>query len=208
MRSLFRVGGVCLTLGALVLISRLWADTKQPTAPRTRIALVNLAYVIKHFDKAKAFQDALKEETKSSEKRAKELQAPIDNLTKDLTDKPDLPADKREELEQRVKKLNRELEDFLDEARKNWSKKNDKAMVTLYGELRQTVERYAKAHALELVLQYNDASEEAELNSPTSIARRLQAAGCMPLYASEGMDITKDILAALKNKPRENNGDD
>jgi len=208
MRSLFRVGGVYLTLGALVLISRLWADTKQPVAPRTRIALVNLAYVIKHYDKAKAFQDALREESKSSDKRAKEMQARIDELTKELTDKPDLPADKREAIERRVTKMNRELEDFSDEARRSWNKKNDKAMVTLYGEVRQAVERHAKAHALELVLQFNDAAEEAEGNSPATIARRLQAPGCLPLYAAQGMDISKEILAALNNKPRENNGGD
>jgi hypothetical protein len=62
--------------------------------------------------------------------------------------------------------------------------------------------RYAKANDLELVLHYNDAVTTEEVWSPKSIARKAQAGALMPLYAAEGLDITKEIVAALNRDLR------
>jgi Skp family chaperone for outer membrane proteins len=201
MKSLLRVGGVLLILGTLVYIGRSWsASAIQPAAPASRIALVNLTHVIKNYDKYKAFQEEIKKEVDQYIKREKELREQIEELNRELK-ASDITADKTEEIEKKIKKLEHELSDMAEEAKKVLGKKSDKEMVALYGDVRQAAEQYAKAHDIELVLHYNDASpDDKEFFSANNVARKIQAGACMPLYAVPGMDISKEIVAALNEK--------
>jgi hypothetical protein len=55
-----------------------------------------------------------------------------------------------------------------------------------------------------VVLQYYDADEKthaAEFWSPTNVARKLQASGCMPMYIAPGLDISEEIIEALNKGP-------
>src|SRR5260370_40754179 len=101
MRRLFRVGSVLLILGMLVLVGRSWSDTKPPPAPRTRIAMINLAQVIKHYEKIAAYQNEVKEYLKSNKDTAKDIQQQIETHTKE-EEKTDVQPNKRAQLEKNL----------------------------------------------------------------------------------------------------------
>src|SRR5262249_46507016 len=70
-------------------------------------------------------------------------------------------------------------------------------MQVLYGDVQAAARRYAQAHDLDLVLHYNDAVDARDYWSGANLARKMQAGALMPLYAAPGMDISKEVIAAL-----------
>jgi Skp family chaperone for outer membrane proteins len=163
--------------------------------PRTRIALINLAYVLKHDDECKALQEALKKEMAAYQEKERALRDRVDTWSKELS-LPDVSADKREALERAIKAERRNMEDLQEEARRKLTRRTDDQTVALYKKVREAATRYAQAHGIELVLQYNDAEGE-DLDSPANVQRKMQAAGLTPLYAAPGIDISKEIVSIL-----------
>jgi Skp family chaperone for outer membrane proteins len=99
-----------------------------------------------------------------------------------------------------LKKVEKDLADIGDEAKKVLGKKSDEQMVILYKDIQSVAERYAKAHDIELVLHWNEATTEEDLFSPLNVARKMQAGTCMPVYVAPGMDISKEVVAILNDK--------
>ena len=63
-------------------------------------------------------------------------------------------------------------------------------------------QRYAASQGIELVLHFNDADEKtqpAEFWSPANVARKMQAGACMPLYITQGMDISEALVGMLNS---------
>ena len=97
--------------------------------------------------------------------------------------------------------LAKEREENSNAAKKVLGKKSDEQMVGLYKEVRAAAQKYAQEHHIELMLHYNDmASDDPELDNPMNIARKIQIGGCVPLYSAPGIDVSKEILAALNGK--------
>jgi Skp family chaperone for outer membrane proteins len=120
MKSWPRVGGVCLILGTLALAGRSWSDSKPaPPAPRTRVAVLNLNYVIKNYKKFNTYQEQLKQDAEPYQQKDKAKTAERDDLTKQLND-PSTSADKREELQKQILAVTREIEDNKRDAQ-NWT---------------------------------------------------------------------------------------
>jgi RNA polymerase sigma factor (sigma-70 family) len=170
--------------------------TRPAVEPKTRIALVNLSYVLKHDDEAKAAQEAIKKQAKAFEDSVKASRAKIEALTQELA-VPGLTAEARDKLEREIRVARRLLEDEQEDVRRKLTKLNDEQTVALYKKIREAATRYAQAHGIELVLQYSDATEEADVYSPANIQRKMQSAGCTPLYAAPGIDVSKEIVAVL-----------
>jgi Skp family chaperone for outer membrane proteins len=196
---MFCAGSLIVALAALAGAGRLWAEHKEPkpakAAPRTRVALVNLSYVIKQYKKYTNFQDELKEASRTFQERDRKLRAQAEKLTKGAGN-PILPA-KAEDSEEKLKKVQREIEDNGLKAKKTLGKKSDDAMKTIYMDIEEATKRYAAAHDIDLVMHYNDAVTPEELTSTPNIARKLQSGPLMPIYSAPGMDISKDILEVL-----------
>jgi Skp family chaperone for outer membrane proteins len=165
--------------------------------PRTRIALINLAQVIKSYQKVITFQNEVKGLLQPYQDKAKGIQQQIEAHTKELQ-KTDLQPANREQLEKNLRAYQRQLEDINAEAKAFWSKKNDEQMVILYKEVMDAAVRYASAHSFELVMHYNDATPEMpEYWHPGNVARKIQAGACIPMYVHPGMEITKPVLEML-----------
>jgi Skp family chaperone for outer membrane proteins len=203
MRRLLRAGGVVLILGTLVLVGRSWSETKTAPAPRTKVALINLAQVVKNYDKVKAFQNETKAALQHFQEKSKELQKQIETHTKEMQ-KSDLEADQREKLGKSLRKYQRQLEDLSNDAKTTWTKKNDEQMVILYKEVVTAAQRYGAAHGFELVLHYNDAAtDQPDYWHPGNVTRKLQAGACIPMHIASGMDITKEVVTALNDGYRQ-----
>jgi len=190
-----------VALGVMVYVGRLWAQqtggarTAAPE-PRTRVALLNLTYVVKNYKKYQTFQEEIKKaidpyqlkdagKKKEAEALAKEAQLPATT------------AERRAAIEKQMRTLQRELEDNKAEAKAFLDKKSDDQLKILYMDVQAAAHRYALAHNFELVLHYNDATTPEEFHSPQNIARKMQAGACMPLYAAPGMDISNEVVTAL-----------
>lgn len=206
MRAVLWVGGVVVALAALVGAGRLWAESKEEEpAPRTRIAIYNLTYVIKNYDKYKRFQDEIKEYVRPYQKRDAELkeqlkelrgQAEISSLVPTKGEDRDEKTAK-EELEDKAKKIQRKIEENAEMIKKKLGAKSDEQMKIVYIQVVSAAQEYAKSHGLDLVMQYNDATTPEDYLSAQTIARKLNASGLMPAYLKTSMDISGDLVKRL-----------
>jgi Skp family chaperone for outer membrane proteins len=202
MKRLLRAGGVCLFVGTLVLVGRSWSDTRPgPAAPRGRVAVLNMTYVIKNYKKSEAFRGELQTDLKWFQDRRQALDAGFQFLLKDLAD-PGLPAEKRRAMEDRLAKLRQQEKEAVEELGKFLRNRSEKRTQVLYRDVQEAAERYARAHDLELVLSYTEAPEEGEQNAPANVTRRMTSPGCFPLYAAPGVDISKEIVDVLNERLR------
>jgi outer membrane protein len=206
-KTLLAAGSV-LALGALVYGGRTWLaaapvpDRVAEKGPRTRIALVNLTYVIKNYEKFKTFQTEIKEAFEPFQKSDRDRKQEAEVLSKQLQD-GNLAGKQRADLEKKLKDLQRAIEDNNAAAKEVLQKKGDEQMKILYMDVSDAAERHAKAHDFELVLHYNDATTREDFLSAPNIARKLQAGALTPLYAVPGLDISKQIVEALNEMARD-----
>jgi Skp family chaperone for outer membrane proteins len=203
------VAGSVLTLGALVYGGRTWlaaAPAPERVAekePRTRIALLNLTYVIKHYEKFTHFQEEMKEAFKPFADKDRKLKAEAETLTKEIQDLTPAQEANREDLTKKLKKLQRDIEENNETAKSFLGKKTDEQMKVLYLDILDAATHYARDHDFEMVLHYNDAIEKVDFFSSQNIARKLQAGALMPLYVKPGLDISKEVVEAMNTAAKE-----
>jgi Skp family chaperone for outer membrane proteins len=189
--ALLGVGFYVGTLGA----QQGGAPAARP-APTTRIALLNLSHVIKNYDKYKAFQEELKTVVQPFEKRQAETKTEGDNLAKEKNN-PNTAQAKKDQIDQRLKELQRILEDNQQEVQKVLIKKQEEQLKILYMDVRAIAERHAQGHNFEMVLHYNDHVKPEDYWSAANIARKMQAGALMPMYYVGGLDISQDVINTL-----------
>jgi Skp family chaperone for outer membrane proteins len=197
---MFWLGSVVVAVAVLVGAGRLWAEgkDKKPAKPAdsgTRIALVNLTYVVKNYEKYKHFQEDIKKVLAPFQETEKELRKEAEGLSKQIT--PNTPAEERTEIEGKLKDLQRQLEDNNAKAKRVLSKKSDEQLKIIYADLTEAAQRYAVGHNFDLVLHYNDATTKEEILSSQNIARKIQTGALVPLYAAPGMDISVELVKNL-----------
>lgn len=189
-----------MALGCAIYTSnQLWAQAPAGTTmsqPKTRIGLLNLTYVIKNYNKFKTFQEELKRTVDPYQAKDSALKAEGEKLAKDAQG-ANATAEKREQVERKLKDLQRAIEDNKNDAQKVVVKKQEDQLKILYMDVRGVVDRYAQAHGYEMVLHYNDAVTQDEYWSPANIARKMQAGALMPMYIGNGLDISANIVSTL-----------
>ncbi len=189
-----------LMLGVAVYAgSRLWAQNTsgaaRSAAPTTRIALINLPYVIKNYEKYKNFIKQMQEEEKGYAEQIKSKKESQERKDKEL--KSTVDAAKKDTLETDIKNLQREVEDLAAKARREMNKKGTDMMVLVYKEIRDAAWRHAQSNNFDVVLHFADGTTPDEMNSPQSIVPKMQAGGCVPLYWNPALDISGHVLYAL-----------
>ena len=182
------------------------ADAPDPSrenaAPsHTRIALVNLTYVMTNSDESNELREAVKKRVTFYEERAKVSHGRIDTWRQELAT-PGLAAVKKDALEMDIRAEQRKIEDDQEEAKRKLAQISDEQTVALYKKIRDVAARYAAAHDFDLVLSYNDAADEKDLYSASNVSRKFQTGACMPLYWKPEMDISKQVVSAMNNLHR------
>jgi Skp family chaperone for outer membrane proteins len=199
--------GALVALGVVFCIGRLWAQATSDGSPapatpaaaplRTRIAVVNIAYILKWYSKAKVFNDDMQKLYKPYQDREKELMKQRDDTARDLNALPPTAEGQREELAKKYKQITRDLEDNKLGAQVALAKSSGAAMKTLYTEILQAAHRYARAHDFDMVLQYADAFEPQDFDNPALIERKLKTSPMLPLYMAPGMNISQQVVVML-----------
>lgn len=187
--------GVSIYLGSHVLAQQP-PQTQAAPPLQSKIALVNLAQVIKNYEKFKNFQAQLKTEM---EPLQKEIEAKKGQLAAKEAEgnKPETPAARREQLQKEIKAIQREMQDKIDEANNVLAKKRVEQLQTIYRDVQDAVTAYARAYNIELVLQFSDSIDPAEKVSPAALQAKLGNQACFPLYNDPRMDITNPVTQML-----------
>lgn len=197
-----------LALGTVAYVgSQLTAQT--PAAPAaaaasgrgTRIATLNLAYVIKNYQKFVAFENEMKNSLKQFDDRLAAKRKQMEEYQKEAA----LPATtepRKQEIERQARGLQREVEDINNDAKAFIGKKRDEQIVQLYKEVQDAAQRYALAQGIDIVMHYTDATTQADYYNPVNVARKMQSPGCMPIYAAAGTDISQEVVMSLNTHYR------
>jgi Skp family chaperone for outer membrane proteins len=177
------------------------ADAPDPlrelaAASNTRIALLNITYVMKNCDECKDLQEAIKKRVAFYEERAKVSHGKIERLRQELAT-PGLAVGKRDTLEMDIRAEQRTIEDEQTEAKRQLSQITNEQTLALFKKTQDAASRYAKAHNFDVVFHYCDDADEKETFSPSNVSRRLQAGVCMPLYWKPELDISKAVVGAM-----------
>jgi Skp family chaperone for outer membrane proteins len=200
------VAGALVALGVVFCVGRLWAQgsdgSSAPATPaaaplRTRIAVINMAYLLKYYKKANDFNAEMQAIYKPYQDREKNLIEEREKLTKEIAALPPTADAKREELAKKYKSLTRDIEDNSTTAKMDLAKRSGQQLKILYAEIYDAARRYARAHDFDMVLQYADAFEPQDFDNPYLIERKLKTSPVLPLYMSEGMNISRDVVLML-----------
>ncbi|HEV3202853.1 MAG TPA: OmpH family outer membrane protein [Gemmataceae bacterium] len=202
-RTIAIVVGVA-TLGAGVyLASQVWAQQSgggavRPATPplQSKIALVNLGQVIKNYNKFKNYQEELK---KFLEPVQKEMDAKKGQIIakETLMNKPETPQAQRDQLQKEIKTMQFEMQTRIDELNSKRSQENVKLLQTIYKDVEDAVAAYARAYAIELVLQYSDPVEPTERLSAPILQQKLANNACFPVFMDPRMNITEPVIQML-----------
>jgi Skp family chaperone for outer membrane proteins len=203
MPRFYRTGGVLLILVLPVVAGRTSSQPRPaPQAPRTRVALLNLAQVFKHYQKVITYTAQNKKIIQPYEEKIRDHKHHIEVLTMEL-ERNDLAEAKRAEYEKKRKDCQRRLEEVDHEAKTLLARRNEEQLVIVYKEVTDASNRHARAQEIDLVMHYSDSPvEDPEHFNVANVNRKIQARGLVPVSFTPGMDITKAILADLNDRYR------
>ena len=201
-KAIIAAAGVAV-VGALIYVGGLWAQSAVPSvpakpaaAPRTKIALLNLTYVITYYGKYQAYKEEMKGLAKPYEERIKAKQAELEVLRKEATNQA-TPQARVEEIQKQAKTLQFEMEGISTDAKSVLAKKAEGQMVELYKEVVSAAQRYAVSHDFDIVLQFNAPIEKDAYFTPGNVERLIGAGALIPIHYSKENEISYDVLTAL-----------
>jgi Skp family chaperone for outer membrane proteins len=193
-----------LSLGVAAYFGRqVGGQTTAPARPaataQTRIAMLNLRWVIKNYAKYQTFIDQMKKEEEGYLKQLQEKQKLLESKAKEAEklgiDK--LSPQDKERLETEVRNIQRDMDDIKLKAQKEVRQKSQDEMVKVYKEVRDAAYRHAQSQGFDLVLHFEGPADKNEVDSPVLVTRNMNAGGCVPLYWNPSLDISGHVLNAL-----------
>src|SRR5262245_22699069 len=180
---------VGLSLGVAVYFgSRSGAVPAPAAAPPTRVAILNLRWVIKKYDRYQRFIESMKKEEKKFIDTMQQKQQQVNALTQAVQA---LQGPQREAKEKELSVVQKEMEDLKQKVREDVGKRSNEEMVAVYKLVRDAASRYAKTHKFDVVLHFEGPAEKAEEDSPVLVMRNINAGGCVPLYCDPSLDISE-----------------
>ncbi len=168
------------------------------TNSQSKLAVFNMAVIMKDFKKAKNLAFKLNEERSVMsadlvQKRGHgvKLQQQIQNEQNTV---------KKDELMERHKELQREIEDLDRKINKQLNEKASEIIALLYDDIKETVDRIAEAKGLEIVFSYPDATDSEQLKSSYIKELKLKPPAAQPFAVNKRVDITDEILKELNTR--------
>lgn len=163
-----------------------------PVGAEARVALVDVAYIFKNYEKFTRLYNALKDEVRAREKEIADAQTELKVLMNQKQQlAPDSPDYKR--LETKIVQKKGELELSAENARREFTQKEANLYHQTYQEVELTIASYAERAGITLVLRASR-DEETSTNNPQDVVKEVSQ---MVIYSAAGMDITQTILNAL-----------
>ena len=170
------------------------AGTPAPAPRAQRIVIVNIAQVLRDYDKAN-FKGAeitkLRQDYVTQVNALREQVATL-NARFQMTQLPD----EKKKLEEQARAIQRKVEDIDREAQARLTKLSNDTVVQVYQEIKGVIADIAKTNNLDMVLAYPAASKAEDDATPAVATLMLQTPALMPFY-HRGMDISKVVIETL-----------
>jgi Skp family chaperone for outer membrane proteins len=163
-----------------------------PAGAEARVALVDVAYIFKNYDKFTRLYENMKSEVKQREKEIADAQSDLKilmNKKQSLT--PDSPDYKR--VEQQIVQKKGQLELDAESARREFTQKEASLYHQTYQEVENQIKLFAQRNNITLVLRASSDNDSGTAN-PQDVIKEVSQ---MVIYSLPEMDITQPILTAL-----------
>lgn len=164
---------------------------------RPKIALVNIAKVLKDYNKANYEGKRISDRRMEYLKVVNDQRTKLNEMNKDLAKAPD--AAKKDAITRDMTAITRQIEDLDGKAQKELGDMSNNTVISVYKEINETIAAIAEANGLELVLGYPDASDPKDANSAIVAQLKLQTPALMPFY-HKNVDITDYVVKTLNSR--------
>ncbi len=164
----------------------------------TRVAVVNIGTVFTKYEKAKNFKVEMEATLKPFKDRAEKIKKDVLAYQQGITD-PKTEPKLKEQYEQAIRVLKRQLEDLDLEARKAIGGKQETHLIQLYKEVTTHIQAVASANGIQLVLGFGEPPDQ-DLMTFANINRKLTGmdmGGTVPLYFHSTLDISELVVTSL-----------
>jgi Skp family chaperone for outer membrane proteins len=178
---------------------------KPAAAGTTRVAVINLAYVLSKYERASFLKEELQAEAKKAQEEAKRLMEQC-NLLQQTLQKGDFKNNTKEQFEEKLINTRRRLEDLNRTASAKLGKATQAQLVILWKDVQEAVKTYSARHGIELVMTYADAPSPNDAASFQNLTRKLGATdngGSTPIFMAPGVDISEAVTDLLNERFRE-----
>ncbi len=173
------------------------ASQAQAQPMRPRIALVNIAKVLRQFEKVTVEGKAVNARRQYYADQVKVLRDKMADCQKRASSTP-IPAERDRAIAE-GKDCQRKLEDLEPIAQKELTELMDKSLLEVYQNIKSVIEAVAVANNIELVMCYPDASTPEEEKKPEIARLKLQSPALIPYY-QRNMDITEVVVVTLNKR--------
>lgn len=193
-----------LSLTAIAAFSILASDVRgqAPAAPaaqpqRPRIALVNIAKVLREYQKANADGQNITKKRQEYIDKVRPYQEKMASLNRQLQIQQN-PTEK-EKLQKEALAMNRAVEDLNGEAQRVLMELTDNTVVEVYQNIKSVINDIAVTNNLDLVMCYPDGNGPEDEKKPVLAQMKLQTPALTPFY-HRGMDITEVVVLTLNKR--------
>ena len=169
--------------------------TTTTSLTQVRVAVLNTNKVLKNFNKAQQLNEYI---SKKVGAYGAQINAKRDEIAKLNEDgKKVVNPTEAENLQKRMKQLEREMQDLDAEARKDINAQQGTIAVDIYKNVEDVVQRVAVANGFDLVIAYPDATSETDMYSQPNVVRKLASQAAIPLFAKKHIDLTDAVVTTL-----------
>lgn len=198
-----------LGVAALAAICALASDSvvaqapmPQPATPaaqpaRPRIALVNIAKVLKEYNKANSDGQNITKKRQEYIDKVKPYSDKLAALSRQV--QTTVNPTEKEKLQKEALAVNRAVEDLNQEAQRVLSEMTDHTIVEVYQNIKSVINDIAVTNNLDLVMCYPDGSSAEDDKKPVVAQMKLQSPALIPFY-HRGMDITEVVVVTLNRR--------
>jgi len=183
---------------------------KTPAAGTTRVAVINLGYVLTKYERATALKEEMQADAKKMGDEAKKLQENV-NLWQSALQKGEFKNGTKEDYEEKLIGARRRLEDLNRLAQTKFGKASQAHLLTLWNDVHEAVKDYCAQNNIDLVMAYGDPVQKDAASTFQSVTRKIQAVdngGAMPFFMAPGVDISEAVTEFLNKRYRDGKDND
>lgn len=185
-------------------------NSKVPATGTTRVAVINLGYVLNKYERASALKEEMHAEVKKMGEEAKRIQEML-NVLQMAIQKGDFKNGTKEEYEEKMIAGRRRLEDLNRLAQTKLGKATQSQLMTLWSDIHAAVKDYSAQHNIDLVIAYGEPIQKDANTVFQDTQRRLHAidqGGSAPFFMAPGVDISESVTDFLNKRYREGKDND
>ena len=172
-----------------------FAQTPPPAKSTGRVAVFNVAKVMRDYQKWQAFAKIMNEKRIAASATIVKTRESINQKQQQLA--TEVAPTKKDELTKEIVALTRNLEDSERTLRKQLDDESAGYLKNLFVEIQTCVQAVVQANGFDLVMAYPDALTEEEMKSPMYFDLKLRPNAAMPFYVSPNADMTDVLIATL-----------